>query len=63
MRENRDLYDELTIDSLSDDMKMVAKSCGMEVVVSLLDNLPGISLNVPKSIPKEIIKDYIKKKL
>ena len=56
------LYDSLTVDQLPNaDIELVAKNCGLEVAVSLLQNMPGISISVPKAGLKEITREFIQR--
>jgi hypothetical protein len=42
------LTDHISFDDLSDDMKLVAQSCRLEVARSLIVNCPGIQIYVPR---------------
>lgn len=42
------LTDHISFDDLSDDMKLVAQSCGLEVARSLIANCPGIQVYIPR---------------
>lgn len=43
-----DLYQQLIQDDLSDDLKMLAEICGMDVVISLMKNYAGLQFYVPR---------------
>lgn len=45
---NLPLTDHITIDDLTDDMKLIADSCGIEVARSLIANCPGLQIYIPR---------------
>ena len=50
----------MTIDDMpSEDMKMIAESCGVEVALSVMRNLPGARFFVPVNWQKIIAERYI----
>jgi len=44
-----DLIQHLAIDDLSDDMKLIAQSCGLDVARSLMEKCPGVQIYIPRS--------------
>ena len=42
------LTDHISFEDLSDDMKLVAQACGLEVARSLIANCPGIQLYIQR---------------
>ena len=57
---NQKIADFLSFEDLSDDMKLVAQTCGLEVARSLIANCPGIQVYVPRpeNIP-EVVRRFI----
>lgn len=43
-----DLYEHIQKDDLSEDLKMLAEICGMDVVVKLMKNYAGLQFYIPK---------------
>lgn len=43
-----DLFNNLTQDDLSNDLKMIADLCGMEIVIQLMRNYAGLQFYIPK---------------
>ncbi|MEQ8170275.1 MAG: Mor transcription activator family protein [Candidatus Eremiobacterota bacterium] len=57
-----DFFDGLSIEDMpSEDLKLVARACGVEVAAKLLKELPGVTLYVPKSGITQVKKNYIRK--
>lgn len=59
-----DFFEKLTIDdlySISKDVGDIAKLCGTEVAIRLLEHFPGTSVYVPKEGVVLLKKDYIRK--
>jgi hypothetical protein len=44
----KDIFNEIIADDLSDDLKLIADSCGIETVQNLLRYCGGLSLYIPK---------------
>lgn len=43
-----DLYQQLQNEDLSDDLKMLAEICGMDVVITLMKNYAGLQFYIPR---------------
>ncbi len=57
-----DFFGNLSIEDMpSEDLKLVARACGVEVAAKLLEELPGVTLYVPKSGITQVKKNYIRK--
>ncbi|MBR6421965.1 hypothetical protein IKS86_04575 [bacterium] len=62
MRENfiRFVAENITIDDMpSEDMKVIAESCGVETALNIMRNLPGARFFVPVNWQKIIAEKYI----
>lgn len=46
-------------DMPNEDLVLVAKSCGIEVAAILLQKLPGLTINIPKTGMRKIANRYI----
>lgn len=56
------IIDQVSIDDMpSDDMKLVAKYCGVDVAVRLMQNMGGLPIYVPKN-PFALVVERILKK-
>lgn len=61
---NNKLADYVSFEDLSDDMKLVAQSCGLEVARALLCNCPGIQLYVPRpENMTEVMRRYVRSRI
>lgn len=47
-------------DMPNNDLRLVAESCGIEIAIRLLEELPGISIFIPKSGFKRIVEGKIR---
>lgn len=49
----------LTIDDMPNaDMRLVAEFCGVDIAIKLLEELPGIGINVPTNGFKKVLEKY-----
>ena len=56
------LLKEITIEDLpNEELKLIATYCGMEVVLVLINKLPGLTVTIPRFAYKKMIKAYVKK--
>lgn len=61
---NNKLADHVSFEDLTDDMKLVAQSCGLEVARSLICNCPGIQLYVPRpENMSEVMRRYVRARI
>lgn len=57
----KELKNEIKIEDLPNkDMRLVAESCGVEVALSLLKHMSGVSLYIPKKDIKAALDRYIR---
>lgn len=59
----REILKELTIDDLPKGYRYVAEVCGMDVARTLMENLGGVEIYVPKPNSSFAIEKYIIKRL
>lgn len=48
MENQADIFERITKDDLTNDLKILADTCGIEVVQNLLRNCAGLTIYVPK---------------
>lgn len=60
---NNEILDLLEVEDLTDDMRMVAKTCGIEVVRRLMSQHAGLTIYIP-NITKmpDLVKRYLRMK-
>ena len=55
-------WQNLDIDDMpNEDLKLVAELCGVDVARSLIENLEGVTIYIPKYSYRHLIKQYIHK--
>jgi Mor family transcriptional regulator len=60
MKSKKAWMKEIAIEDMpNNDLRLVAESCGIEVAVSLMENMSGIAIYVPKLGDKLLKKRYI----
>lgn len=64
MVEKQDIFAQITKEDLTNELLIVANSCGIEVVRELLRNCAGVTIYVPKvSYLNKFISRYIRENL
>ena len=63
MIDRAEWIDVVTIEDMpNSDMRLVAESCGIDMAVKLLEELPGIGIFIPKFGMKKLVDKYISSK-
>ncbi len=58
------LADHVSFEDLTDDMKLVAQSCGLEIARALIANCPGIQLYVPRpENMTQVMRRYVRSRI
>ena len=53
----------LTVEDMpNEELKLIAEYLGIETALDLIENFPGININIPKNAFRRLMKEYIKKK-
>lgn len=58
---NAAILEEITIDDIPGDLRIVARTCGLEVAARLMSDLPGITIYIPRYAAKDVMRRYIVK--
>lgn len=60
MAKSKWLEDITLKDIKNNDLKMVAECCGLDVAVSLIENMRGMGIYIPKNADMELKKRYVR---